>query len=142
MDNKFSSNLIAFISGLLVFSTDFFSRMPSLDSTGLSLFGGYIFLSVYHGWKFAAPRLSNLTSAVVFWLYPVVFGFTMLWAMLIGMMISAPKFVISFFKWRSTRTQATKPLINNNMATASIHTPIEHRSAADLSNVVPLHRKK
>lgn len=103
MENKLSHNLIAFFTGLIVFATDLFTQIPTLDRTSISLFGGYLFLSIYHGWKFAAPKVSNLTSIVVFWLFPIVLVFTAIWALLVGFVISVPKFLASFVHWRSTR---------------------------------------
>lgn len=103
MDNKFSSNLIAFVLGMVVFSTDLFTRFPSLDRFEIAFVGGYVVLSLYHTWKFAYPRISNLSSILVFWLFPIIFLFTIVFSLLIGHIISVPKFVISFIKWLHAR---------------------------------------
>lgn len=88
MENKFSSNLIAIILGMTVFGTDMFTRLPSIDRFGFVLFGGYVVLSLYHSWMFAYPRISNLTSIVVFWLFPIAFTFTIGFSLLTGLIVS------------------------------------------------------
>lgn len=103
MDNKFSSNLIAFLLGIVVFGTDLFTQLPSFDRTGITLFGGYFLLSIYHACKFASSRFSDLTSVVVFWLFPVVFVIIVMLSLMVGIIVSIPKFIISFFRWLSEK---------------------------------------
>lgn len=135
MDNKFSSNLIAFLVGITLIGTDLFTRMPSIDRIGETLIGGYLALSLYHAWKFASPRFADLTSVVVFWLFPVVFTFTVVFSIFIGLVVSIPKFLISFFKWLSKRKVSRPRLIND------IRSPRTFTSNQRETNVIPINFK-
>jgi len=107
MNNKLTANLFAFLLGAVVFATDLFSQYPSLDRVGISCIGGYIFLSLYHAWKFASPKISNLESFLVFWLFPLVLIFTVIWALLVGFVTSIPRLIVSFIQWRLSKKKAT-----------------------------------
>jgi MFS superfamily sulfate permease-like transporter len=139
MDNKFSSNLIAFLIGIVVFGTDLFSRMPSIDRVGITFLGGYLVLSLYHAWKFASPRFSDFTSVVVFWLFPVVLAFSVVFSLLVGLVVSVPKFIISFFKWSSEK-QTTRAVHRQSMNHKHLSKPSK-RSVRGVSNVIPFNFK-
>lgn len=145
LDNKFINNLVAFITGIVIFATDLFTQIPSADRIGITLFGGYLFLSIYHAWQFAAPRISNLTSMVVFWLFPAVFGFTVVGALLIGLIVSIPKFIISYFKWQTTKSRSKYHQMQKQHSpqrpSPKYNAPIVQRPS-NPSNVIPMIRNK
>jgi hypothetical protein len=60
---------------------------------------------------------------------------------LVGFVISLPKFIISFFHWRSARSRISKPHIHVQQVSQRLH---DHRpqQPSNLSNVVPLHRQE
>jgi hypothetical protein len=98
-NHKFYGNLIALCVGLILFGTDLFSQFPSLDRIGITFFGGYLAVSVYHAWIFGSERMANMYSAIVFWLMPVVFAFSVVFCLLYGLIVSVPKFLYSMFQW-------------------------------------------
>lgn len=114
MTNKLGSNLAAFLSGSILFSTDLFTQFPTVDRVGITFLGGYLVLSLYHAWKFASSRFSNFESILVFWLFPIIFTYIIVFSLIVGLIVSVPKFIISIISW--VRKMKTKPSQLRNVA--------------------------
>jgi hypothetical protein len=98
----FIKNLVIFVAGAVFIGTDFFTTM-NLNHLLQYLLGGYLVLSIYYGFLFGSEKYGNILSAVIFWLLPFSLVFAIGSSLIYGLVMSIPKFIISFFKWKRQR---------------------------------------
>ncbi|MEV5027903.1 hypothetical protein [Paenibacillus sp. LPE1-1-1.1] len=101
----FIKNLIVFIAGAIFIGTDFFSTF-NLDQPLRYPVGGYMVISAYYARIFGSARFGNVYSLVVFWMLPFAAIFCLAASLIYGIVMSVPKFIMSFIKWKASKNRS------------------------------------
>lgn len=144
----FYKNIMAFLIGF-IFLSDLFAVSFSLLEIKSALIMGYLSLSVYHGFIFAASKLNfDMFSLMMIWLLPVVLVFVLAFSLIFGLVVSVPKFIISGYKWNEARKQKKEVSPKMNFQNESENTYLNQvnkdvkRCKKYGENVVPFSPKK
>lgn len=101
---RFRSNMIAIILGMIMFGSEPILNGVLLIDIKRTLFGGYLFVSIYHAFLFGSRRISG-TSMMIMWMMPLIIIFFALYSMIYGLITSIPLTIYSWFQRKKERQQ-------------------------------------
>lgn len=107
MERRFPSmwsNVIAIALGVIIFGFNHLSEEINTQNINTTLFGGYLFVSIFHGFLFGSKRMDTMNIIIV-WLAPIMMVVIIIYSLIYGLISSIPLTIYSIYEWYKKKFQ-------------------------------------